>query len=50
MLQLQLLHLLKYVYIIYIFIDGYKGDSQKAFVLLKAASMRATLEHGVWCF
>ena len=41
MLQLQVLHLLKYIYI---FDDGYKGDPQKA--LLKAASMRATLRCG----
>ena len=38
MFQLQVLHLLIYIYI---FDDGYKGDPQKA--LLKAASMRATL-------
>ena len=47
MFQLQVLHLLKYIYI-YIFDDGYKGDPQKA--LLKAASMRATLRCGAWCF
>ena len=39
MLQLQFLHLLKYIYL---FDNGYKGDPQKA--LLKAASMRATLK------
>ena len=45
MFELQVLHLLKYIYIyIYIFDDGYKGDPQKA--LLKAASMRATLRCG----
>ena len=47
MFQLQVLHLLKYIYI-YIFDDGYKGDPQKA--LIKAASMRATLRCGAWCF
>ena len=43
MFQLQVLHLLKYIYI-YIFDNGYKGDPQKA--LLKAASIRATLRCG----
>ena len=47
MFQLQVLHLLKNIYI-YIFDDGYNGDPQKAF--LKAASMRATLKCGSWCF
>ena len=45
MFQLQCLHMLKYIYI---FDNRYKGDPQKA--LLKAASMRATLKCGAWCF
>ena len=45
MLQLQFLHLLNYIYI---FLNGYIGDPQKA--LLKAASMRATLKYGACCY